>query len=128
MKISHLIMLSVIAGLIIVIIHKNSLITNLNKEISCKNDFLALMEANVKIALRLQTKPVWYIVYENKVSSMPNGQGEIINLSDKLVPIGNRMGIRHPFTNTKIRFSPSESMGQAYTVAGELLAYEYLDD
>lgn len=110
-------------------LYNGSKIKDLREQIKNQKEFIASMEQDVKIAIKLESIPTWYVVHENKVSSLPNGQGEIVNLSDRsLLSMGNRLGIKRPIPNTKIHFSPSESREQAYTVAGGLLTYEYLDD
>lgn len=102
---------------------------DLRDQILDKDRCISTMKENFKTAIKLESVDTWYVVNPNKVSSLPDGQGEIVNLSDRsLLPMGSRLGIKRPVPNTKIRFSPSESIGQTYTVAGGWLAYEYLDD
>lgn len=108
---------------------KSSKIHDLQEQIIYKDAYISDMKSDINVALKLLKIQTWYVVNENKVSSLPNGQGEVVDFFNRpLSPIGNRLGIRHPVFNTKIRFSPSESTGQAYTVVGGLLTYEYLDE
>lgn len=121
------IFIAVIMGL--TLLEHGSSITKIKEELKSSNIRMEFLKENIQISLRLLKNSYWYVVDENKVSSLPNGQGEIVNLSDRsLLSMGNRLDIKRPVPNTKIRFSPIESPGQAYTVAGELLKYEYLDN
>lgn len=118
-----------ITALVLHLLNQSGNVTKLKNELENSNMRLESLKEDIQISLRILNRPCWYVIHENKISSMPNGQGEIVNLSDRsLLPIKNQLGIKRPYPNTKIYFLPSESMEQICTVAGGLLTYEYLDD
>jgi|SRR3989338_3550877 len=126
MKVSPIFIYLVIGtvGLIWVIAGKNVEIKKLKKQISLKESYIAENDVYVKTSLNLLKKPFWYVVNASKVSSLPNGEGEYIILTDSpLRARGNRLNIKH----SKVTFLPNTSRSGAYTVEGCWLTYQYVD-
>jgi len=103
-------------------------IGNLKNKIKIQERHIAKTEAYVAISLNLLKTPIWYVVDAHEVSSLPNGKGEHVILIDRpLMAMGNRLDIKRPDRNVRIKFLPSTSRNEAYVVEGGWLTYQYID-
>ncbi|MBM2818134.1 MAG: hypothetical protein HW401_724 [Parcubacteria group bacterium] len=133
MKISPILFIFVLIGTlgssVDLIIKKNSEIRNLKEKVSLKESYIEENDVYVKVSLRLLRKPFWYVFNNRAVSSLPNGEGEYVILTDRpLSATGNRLGVKHPVRDTKVTFLPNTSNGnEANTIEGGWLTYQYID-
>ena len=132
MKISPILFIFVLIGTlgssVGLIIKKNSEIRNLKEKVSLKESYIKENDVYVKVSLRLLTKQFWYVFNSRAVSSLPNGEGEYVILTDRqLGAMGNRLGVKHPEYNMKVTFLPSTSRSEIYVVEGCWLTYQYMD-
>ena len=116
-----------ICGVLLVAIFLLPFTFNLYRKVGLKERRIAEIDTQVKVSLNLMKNTVWYVVRELEVSSQPDGKGEHVILDIPLRAIGDRLGISHPYYNTKVNFLPSVSRSGAYPVEGGWLTYQYMD-
>lgn len=105
-------------------------IKSLKAQIANKEVWAEKERKNTEVALRLTSlNRDWYVVSPYVVSSLPDAKGEIVFLGgEKLLSVGNHLGIKHPDRNRKISFSLNRSKERgACTIAGDWLSYKYVD-
>jgi len=129
MKISPIVFIFLVIGLVGLVVKDNYEIKNLKEQVKIKESYIAENDVYVKVSLRLLTKPFWYVFNTRAVSSLPNGEGEYVILTDRpLSAIGNRLGVKHPERDMKVTFLPNTSNGnEANTIEGGWLTYQYID-
>jgi len=121
MKKSHVVLaILLIASLIAlkVVVDKND---QLKKDAASKEYWQQKKENDLKIAIILANKS-WYIVDEFTVSSEKNGQGQIVNLPQRIIGKGNSYAIIRVVKDVKIIFVPNEK--QIYQMT-DYLTYQF---
>jgi hypothetical protein len=78
-------------------------------------------ERNLAVVLANRS---WYVVDSITVSSLKDGQGQVIKLSEQLRTRGSHMGMIHVVKNVQARFFPAIYKNRMCGILGSL-AYEY---
>ncbi len=122
-----LILSLLLVAALVVIDNQHSTIVSLKEQAVRQKENTQQTAQDSELAIKLVEGGTWHVIDSHTISSGPVGTGKILNLSEPLRPQGNRMGIKHPGEkNLKVQFSPTTAKGIAYSVAGGLIAYDYL--
>ncbi len=121
MKKYSLIVSIALAVALITLLITFSIISQLKKEAASNTYWQQQREHNFKIAVTLAHKS-WYVIDEFTVSSEKDGQGQIVNLPQRLIGKGNSFVRIHVTNNAKIMFVQDEK--QIYRMT-DYLTYQF---